>query len=105
MNGRILHTMQVGQWSWDALSLRNYSAVWGIENPLLLKGHPGSGPLSFRLLVTGGLDGSWVWRRGCNLVPVNWKTSSVYDSGLQITERALEFDCTSCATGEWNDNI
>lgn len=103
LNGRILHAMQVGKWTWYALSRREHSAVWSIANPDLLKGQAGAGSLTFRLSVTGGFDGSWVWQPGCNLLPANWKVDSVYDSGLQITERALEFDCSSCATGEWDD--
>jgi hypothetical protein len=97
--------MQVGQWSWQDMSLRNYSAVWGIENPYLLTGQSKASSLSFRLLVTGGFDGSWVGRPGYNLLPANWKAGSVYDSGLQISERAQEFDCSPCATGDWNDNL
>ena len=97
--------MQVGQWSWQDMSLRNYSAVWGIENPYLLTGQSKASSLSFRLLVTGGFDGSWVGRPGYNLLPANWKAGSVYDSGLQISERAKEFDRSPCTTGDWNDNL
>ena len=103
-NGSCMQS-KVGQWSWHDLSRRNFSAVWGIQSTYLSKGQAGTGSLSLRLSVTSGSDGSWVWRPGCNLLPVNWKIGSVYDSGLQVTERALEFDCTSCATGEWSDNI
>lgn len=85
------------------MSPRKYSAVWEIVNSDLFdrQGQPPS--LSFRLLVTGGAEGSWVWQAGRNLLPANWKVGSVYDSGLQISERALEFNCTSCATGDWKD--
>eukprot|EP00253_Pinus_taeda_P018327 PITA_18327 len=94
---------RVGQWRWYSMSPRKYSAVWEIANSDLFDGQGQPPSLSFRLLVTGGSEGSWVWQAGRNLLPANWKVGSVYDSGLQITERALEFNCTSCATGDWKD--
>jgi hypothetical protein len=75
--GRILREMQVGKWIWYSMSLRKYSAIWSISNTYLLKGYGEDGSLSFRLLFTGGIEGSWVWQPGSNLLPVNWKFDSV----------------------------
>jgi hypothetical protein len=52
------------------MSLCKDNAFWSIANTDLLKGHVGAGSLSFRLLVTHGIEGSWVWQPRCNfLVP------------------------------------
>jgi hypothetical protein len=63
-----------------------------IVNTDLLKGHAGACSLSFH---TGGVEGSWVWQPGCNLMPINWKNDSAYEAGLHITEITLEFECSS----------
>jgi len=84
---------QVGSSGWKYMT-RNHGAIWGIEKPP-------RGPLSFRLLVTGGYDGSWVWPRR-NLLPSNWMPGAVYESGVQITEIAQE-GCSPCETGNWTD--
>jgi len=84
---------QVGSSGWQYMT-RNQGAIWGMQNPP-------RGYLSFRLLVTGGYDGSWVWPRR-NLLPSIWTPGSVYESGIQITEIAQE-GCSPCETGNWTD--
>jgi len=84
---------RVGSSGWQYLSHKN-GAIWGIQNPPI-------GSLSFRLLVTGGYDGSWVWPRR-NLLPAIWRPGSVYESGVQITDIAQE-GCSPCETGNWTD--
>lgn len=46
-----------------------------------------AGPLQIRLVVTGGYDGKWV-RVEKEILPVDWRTGSVYDLGVQITDIA-----------------
>ncbi|EHA8589433.1 hypothetical protein COCNU_scaffold009787G000010 [Cocos nucifera] len=45
--------------------------------------------MQFRMVVTGGYDGKWVWAQKA-VLPVEWKTGLVYDSGVQITDIAQE---------------
>ncbi len=84
---------QVGFSSWQYMT-RSHGATWAMDRPP-------RGPLSFRLLVTGGYDGSWVWPRR-NLLPSDWRPGAVYESGVQITEIAQE-GCSRCEMGNWTD--
>ncbi|RRT66919.1 hypothetical protein B296_00039737 [Ensete ventricosum] len=52
-----------------------------------------------RMVVTGGYDGKWVWAQE-EVLPVDWKTGSVYELGLQITDIARE-GCFTCDTKDW----
>jgi len=77
---------QVGTSDWQKMA-RNYGAVWDIENP------PG-GALQFRFVVTSGYAGKKL-QANKSVLPSDWKTGGVYDSGLQITDVALG-DCDPC---------
>lgn len=44
-----------------------------------------AGPLHLRMVVTGGYGGKWVWARE-EVLPADWKTGSVYDLGVQISD-------------------
>ncbi|KAF9621672.1 hypothetical protein IFM89_030315 [Coptis chinensis] len=81
---------QVGSSSWSYLS-RNHGAVWDTSRVP-------QGPLQFRLVVTGGFDGKWVWAP--KVLPANWKAGVIYDTGVQITDIAQE-GCSPCDDGHW----
>lgn len=52
--------------------------------------------VSFRLVVTAGYDGKWIWAK--KVLPADWKNGLIYDSGLQITDIAQEA-CSPCDDG------
>ncbi|THU65696.1 hypothetical protein C4D60_Mb05t06370 [Musa balbisiana] len=81
----------VGSSDWQFMS-RNYGPVWSTN-----RAPPG--PLQLRMVVTGGYDGKWVWAQE-EVLPVDWKTGSVYDSRVQITDIAQE-GCFTCDTKDW----
>ncbi|KAL3624355.1 Expansin-like A1 [Castilleja foliolosa] len=71
--------------NWASMS-KSHGAVWdasGVPN----------GPLQFRFTVTAGYDGKKYWAK--HVLPADWKNGLVYDSGLQITDIALE-SCGTC---------
>lgn len=45
---------------------------------------PPSGPLSIRMLLSGGDDGAENWAVPVNSIPQNWKAGDIYDSGIQL---------------------
>jgi hypothetical protein len=57
------------------------------------------GPLQFRVVVTGGFDGKWLWADK-EVLPRRWRAGEVYDTGVQITDIAQE-GCFPCDTQEW----
>lgn len=77
---------QVGTSGWHYMT-RNRGAVWEIQKP------PG-GALQFRFVVTSGYDGKWLWAKKA-VLPSDWKSEGVYDSGIQISDVALE-NCNPC---------
>lgn len=81
---------QVGSTNWRYMT-RNYGAVWDTDRVP-------AGPLQFRLVVTGGYDGKMIWAR--KVLPADWKTGIIYDSGVQISDIAQE-GCPVCDVGEW----
>ncbi|XP_077246771.1 expansin-like A2 [Tasmannia lanceolata] len=81
---------QVGSSSWHYMS-RNHGAIWDTNR------FP-SGPLQFRLVVTSGYDGRWVWAK--SILPADWKAGLIYDSGVQIDDIAQE-GCFPCDKGDW----
>ncbi|KAK7264080.1 hypothetical protein RJT34_31683 [Clitoria ternatea] len=81
---------QVGSSNWVFMS-RNYGAVWDTNRVP-------KGELQFRLVVTAGYDGKWVWAQ--KVLPADWETGVVYDTGLQITDIAQE-GCSPCDDGSW----
>ncbi|CAL5377997.1 unnamed protein product [Camellia sinensis] len=82
---------QVGSSDWSFMS-RNYGAVWDTDRVP-------AGALQFRMVVTSGYDGKWIWAQ--NVLPVDWKVGVVYDSGVQINDIAKE-GCSPCDDGSWN---
>ncbi|XP_039068515.1 expansin-like A2 [Hibiscus syriacus] len=81
---------QVGSSNWSFMS-RNYGAVWDTSRVP-------DGALQFRFVVTSGYDGKWIWAK--SVLPADWKTGVVYDSGVQITDIAQE-GCSPCDDGSW----
>ncbi|KAL6965159.1 Expansin-like A1 [Sarracenia purpurea var. burkii] len=81
---------QVGSANWNFMS-RNYGAVWDTSRVP-------SGALQFRVVVTSGYDGKWIWAK--NVLPADWKAGVIYDSGVQISEIAQE-GCSPCDDGTW----
>nr|AFK46747.1 unknown [Lotus japonicus] len=81
---------QVGSSNWRFMS-RNHGAVWDTSRVP-------QGPLQFRLVVTAGYDGKWVWAQ--KVLPLDWKNGVIYDSGVKITEIAQE-GCFPCDDGTW----
>ncbi|KAE8698760.1 Expansin-like A2 [Hibiscus syriacus] len=76
---------QVGSSNWNFMS-RKHGAVWETSRVP-------NGALQFRFVVTAGFDGKWIWAK--SVLPADWKTGVVYDSGLQITDIAKE-GCSTC---------
>ncbi|KAG9443137.1 hypothetical protein H6P81_018991 [Aristolochia fimbriata] len=85
----VVDVAQVGSSSWQYMT-RKYGAVWVTDRVP-------SGPLQFRLVVTGGYDGKWVWAE--KVLPADWRAGQVYDAGVQITDIAQE-GCETCE-GDW----
>jgi hypothetical protein len=77
---------QVGTSEWHYMT-RNHGAVWDIEKP------PG-GALQFRFVVTSGYDGKWLWAKK-SVLPSDWKSGGVYDTGIQISDVARDI-CNAC---------
>ncbi|KAE8716844.1 Expansin-like A2 [Hibiscus syriacus] len=81
----------LGHWNSMTMS-RKYGAVWGTNRVP-------NGALQFRFVVTSGYDGKWIWAK--SVLPADWKPRVVYDSGVQITDIALE-SCYPCDyDGTW----
>ncbi|XP_058079222.1 expansin-like A2 [Magnolia sinica] len=81
---------QVGSSNWRYMT-QNHGPVWDTDRTP-------AGPLQFRLVVTGGYDGKWVWAQ--RVLPTDWKAGVVYDSGVQINDIAQEL-CPTCDDGVW----
>lgn len=60
-----------------------------VNGPVWSTDRAPAGPLQVRLVVTGGYDGKWVWSQK-EVLPAEWRTGSVYDLGVQITDTAQE---------------
>ncbi|WOL09735.1 expansin-like A2 [Canna indica] len=82
---------QVGSSNWLFMN-RDYGPVWSTSRAP-------AGPLQFRMVVTAGYDGKWVWAKN-PVLPADWEAGSVYDSGVQITDIAQE-GCIPCDAREW----
>lgn len=82
--------LQVESSNWSFMS-RNHGAVWDTSRV------PG-GALQMRIVVTSGYDGKWLWAK--KVLPADWKTGQVYDTGLQIIDIAQE-GCSPCADATW----
>ncbi|KAF8405500.1 hypothetical protein HHK36_010407 [Tetracentron sinense] len=81
---------QVGSSDWVSMR-RNYGAVWDASQVP-------AGPLQFRLVVTAGYDRKFV--RAQNVLPADWNTGVIYDSGIQVSDIAQE-RCSPCDGGDW----
>ncbi|XAR73039.1 hypothetical protein NMG60_11019891 [Bertholletia excelsa] len=81
---------KVGSPNWQFMS-RNYGAVWDTDRAP-------SGALQFRIVVTSGYDGKWIWAQ--HVMPEDWKVGVIYDSGVQISDIAQE-GCSPCDDGSW----
>ncbi|XP_058213873.1 expansin-like A2 [Rhododendron vialii] len=81
---------KVGSPNWTFMS-RNYGAVWDTSRVP-------DGPLQFRVVVTSGYDGKNIWAQ--NVLPADWKTGVMYDSGVQISDIAQE-GCSPCDERIW----
>uniref|UniRef100_A0ACD5TMR6 Uncharacterized protein n=1 Tax=Avena sativa TaxID=4498 RepID=A0ACD5TMR6_AVESA len=80
--------------SWKALAREQGGPAWSTSQAP-------AGPLQLRMVVTGGYDGKWVWADG-EVIPRRWTAGRVYDTGVQITDVALEGCSQSqCDTQEW----
>ncbi|MQL95022.1 hypothetical protein Taro_027681 [Colocasia esculenta] len=82
---------QVGSSSWQYMT-RDYGAIWSTSRVPV-------GALQFRMVVTGGYDGKWVWAQK-EVLPADWKTGVIYDAGVQISDIAQE-GCAPCDTEVW----
>ncbi|RRT55629.1 hypothetical protein B296_00034358 [Ensete ventricosum] len=67
---------------------RVYGPVWSTS-----RAPPG--PLQLRMVVTGGYGGKWVYAQN-EALPVDWRTGSVYDLGVQITDIARGVAAKDC---------
>ncbi|KAG6512346.1 expansin-like A1 [Zingiber officinale] len=77
---------KVGSSNWQFMNRVN-GPVWSTDRAP-------AGPLQVRLVVTGGYDGKWVWSQK-EVLPAEWRTGSVYDLGVQITDTAKEASSSS----------
>nr|UQE85523.1 expansin 2 [Dioscorea oppositifolia] len=89
----LVDVAKVGSSEWKYMTRSGQSAVWNTSNA------PAGEGLQFRLVVTGGYDGKWVWTEK-EVLPADWKIGAMYDSGVQITDIAQE-GCSPCDTGDW----
>lgn len=81
---------QVGSTNWKFMT-RKYGAIWATDRAP-------TGALQFRIIVTYGYDGKWIWAK--YVLPADWKIGDTYDSGVQINEIAQEA-CLPCDDGRW----
>uniref|UniRef100_A0A0E0F0I6 Expansin-like EG45 domain-containing protein n=1 Tax=Oryza meridionalis TaxID=40149 RepID=A0A0E0F0I6_9ORYZ len=81
----------LGSSNWKFMT-RDYGPAWSTAQAP-------PGPLQFRVVVTGGYDGKWVWADG-EVLPRRWTAGRVYDAGVQIADVAQE-GCYPCDTQEW----
>ncbi|KAJ6835185.1 expansin-like B1 [Iris pallida] len=56
---------------------RSHGAVWTVVSPP-------RGPLSIRMLLSGGNEGDETWVVPVNSLPQDWQPGSTYDSGVQL---------------------
>jgi hypothetical protein len=82
---------QAGSSNWRFMT-RDHGSAWSTSQAP-------AGPLQFRLVVTGGYDGKWVWAEG-EVLPRLWEAGRTYDAGVQIADVAQE-GCYPCDTQEW----
>ncbi|KAK4284898.1 hypothetical protein QN277_001669 [Acacia crassicarpa] len=82
---------QVGSSNWSFMSRRN-GAIWDTDRVP-------AGALQFRMVVTAGFDGKWIWAP--KVLPEDWKTGVIYDAGVQITDISKQ-DCSPCENGSWS---
>ncbi|GJN30198.1 hypothetical protein PR202_gb18487 [Eleusine coracana subsp. coracana] len=82
---------QVGSSNWKFMT-RDYGPAWSTSQAP-------PGPLQFRVVVTGGYDGKWVWADR-EVLPTRWRAGEVYDTGVQIADIAQE-GCFPCDTHDW----
>ncbi|KAJ3672358.1 hypothetical protein LUZ60_007079 [Juncus effusus] len=77
---------QVGSSVWQYMSQK--------KGPIWTTHRAPPGPLRFRLVVTGGYDGKWVWTEE-EILPSDWKIGELYDTKIQIKDIAQESCCPS----------
>lgn len=82
---------QVGSSNWSFMSRKN-GAIWVTDRVP-------AGALQFRMVVTSGYDGKWIWAP--KVLPEDWKSGLIYDSGVQITDVAKQA-CSPCDDGSWS---
>ncbi|KAI9128394.1 hypothetical protein K1719_001387 [Acacia pycnantha] len=82
---------QVGSSNWSFMSRRN-GAIWDTDRVP-------AGALQFRMVVTAGFDGKWIWAP--KVLPEDWKTGVIYDAGVQITDISKQA-CSPCENGSWS---
>nr|POE78996.1 expansin-like a1 [Quercus suber] len=82
--------VQVGSSNWGFMS-HNYGAVWDTSRVP-------SGALQFRFVITAGYNGKYIWAQ--HVLPTNWKSGVIYDSGVQFTNIAQE-GCSPCDDETW----
>ncbi|XP_022969218.1 expansin-like A3 [Cucurbita maxima] len=80
---------KVGSYDWVSLS-RSYGAVWDTNKVP-------RGALQMRMVVTSGYDGKRVWAK--YVLPIDWKTGVIYDTGVQIDDIAKE-GCPALECGD-----
>jgi Expansin C-terminal domain len=90
---------QVGSLVWQYMSQR-MGPVWSTSRAP-------TGPLRFRLVVTGGYDGKWVWTEE-EVLPADWEIGELYDAKVKIKDIAQESCCPDNSYRErwrwFNDN-
>nr|GMC90360.1 expansin-like A2 [Ipomoea batatas] len=85
---------EVGSLNWNFMSRKNEGesgpAIWETNRVP-------SGALQFRVVVTAGFDGKWYW--ASKVMPEDWKSGEVYDTGLCITDIDISMETTDYSFG------
>lgn len=90
MHGGVLVHVQAGTSNWVSMG-HSYGAIWDTSKVP-------NGALRFRIAVIGGYDPRFYFTG--TVLPRDWKTGVVYDTGVQITDIAQE-SCRSCDYSDW----
>lgn len=90
MHGVVLVHVQAGTSNWVSMG-HSYGAIWDTSKVP-------KGALRFRIAVIGGYDPRFYFTG--IVLPRDWKTGAVYDTGVQITDIAQE-SCRSCDYSNW----
>lgn len=82
---------QVGSSNWRFMS-RKRGTTWETDRVPV-------GALQFRMVVTSGYDGKWIWAP--KVLPEEWTAGVIYDTGVQIND-VSKLTCSPCDDDSWS---